>query len=133
MQSCISGDDFHELVMNHVGANTGIWCCFEKAMSVAPEGKKLLLDVAAMSDGEAQLLTDGLTAQEEKIENDGTSAGTGWQAKAQRETHFPVELIERAYEIDIFRAQSSRPVDWLRILASVGVAVDIAGSGVGRR
>ena len=115
--------DFDDLSIKNVGANIGIWCCFEKAMSVVPDGKKLLLDVAAMSKGKAQLLTDGLTKQEEQIENDGTSAGTGWQAKARREEHFPVELIERAYEIDIFKAQSSRPVDWLRILASVGVAV----------
>ena len=87
--------------MKNVGANIGIWCCFEKAMSVVPDGKKLLLDVAAMSKGKAQLLTDGLTKQEEQIENDGTSAGTGWQVRS--EVNNSLIIVNFFHKIQNFR------------------------------
>ena len=42
---------------------TRIWCGFEQAMVV--EGKRLLLDFATVHEGEAQLLTEGVAAEDE--------------------------------------------------------------------
>ena len=41
---------------------TRIWCGFEQATVV--QGKKLLLDFATVHEGEAQLLTEGVAAQD---------------------------------------------------------------------
>ena len=42
---------------------TRIWCGFEQATVV--QGKKLLLDFATVHEGEAQLLTEGVAAEDE--------------------------------------------------------------------
>ena len=41
---------------------TRIWCGFEQGTVV--QGKKLLLDFATVHEGEAQLLTEGLAAED---------------------------------------------------------------------
>ena len=43
---------------------TRIWCCFEQA--TVAQGRKLLLDMATVQDGECVLLTDGLANDWEK-------------------------------------------------------------------
>ena len=48
-------------------------CCFEEAVTVLHLGSRqvatrLLLDIATTTDGEAQLLTDGFTEEEEEMQ-----------------------------------------------------------------
>lgn len=99
-----------------------VWCCFELAMAltdlVTPQGR-FLLDIATVSQGAAELLTDGMVPSELKNEH-CVCAGAGGKAKAKREETFPIELIQRALEIDIVAASASREVDKLRILNSIG-------------
>ena len=60
-------------------------------------GHRLLLDIACAWQGEAELLTDGLTANEERMEQQHRQVVHnvgGWAAKGQREANFPVELIQ---------------------------------------
>ena len=87
---------------------TRIWCGFEQATVV--QGKKLLLDFATVHKGKAQLLTDGLaTPQEYEY---------GFR-KAARERNFPLNLMEKGYDIDITKANASIPEDKQRILESI--------------
>ena len=52
---------------------TRIWCGFEQATVV--QGKKLLLDFATVHEGKAQLLTEGVAAEDEAVRLDmGPSA-----------------------------------------------------------
>ena len=98
-----------------------VWCCFELAMAltdlVTPNGR-LLLDIATVSQGNAQLLTDGLAPMELYNEH-CVCAGAGGKEKAKREEAFPIELVQKALGIDIAKASASREVDRLRILNSI--------------
>ena len=73
---------------------TRIWCCFEFAMVVL--GKKLLLDFATVHDGEPQLLTEGFASEREKQDP---------RFKLNRESGFPLRLMEKGYDIQIELAQ----------------------------
>ena len=87
---------------------TRIWCGFEQATVV--QGKKLLLDFATVDEGEAQLLTEGLAA------SDNRSA----ERKMRRELDFPIDLIETGYsKIRIQDSEASVPDDKTRILDSI--------------
>ena len=55
---------------------TRIWCGFEQATVV--QGKKLLLDFATVHEGEAQLLTEGVAAQD----LEAAGASPGWALSA---------------------------------------------------
>lgn len=62
----------------------------------------------------AELLTDGLTELEEN--EDEESRGRGWRMKVNREASFPLPMIKRGLRISILNAQSSQPIDKIRIL-----------------
>ena len=81
-------------------------CCFEQASVV--QGKQLLLDFATVRDGQAQLLTEGLAHKMEAT-----------QIKAARERGFPLELMEKGYEVDIRSAEASKAEDKQHILNSI--------------
>ena len=85
-----------------------IWCCFELAMVIL--GKKLLLDFATVHDDKPQLLTEGFASPEE--ENNP-------QQKSNREYRFPLELMEKGYDIRIEEAEASQEKDKRSILNSI--------------
>ena len=72
------------------------------------QGKQLLLDFATVRDGQAQLLTEGLAHKMEAT-----------QIKAARERGFPLELMEKGYEVDIRSAEASKAEDKQHILNSI--------------
>ena len=76
---------------------TRIWCCFEQATVV--KGKALKLDFGTVANGKAELLTEGFAH-----ENEADSI------KAHRERGFPLELMEKGYQLDITKADASSPV-----------------------
>eukprot|EP00439_Symbiodinium_sp_Y106_P067743 s1153_g11.t1 len=95
---------------------------------VAPQGL-FLLDIATVSHGAAELLTDGMVPSEVHNETLGESEGyRAFYQKAFNQLEFTLSwflplrfwLIQRALEIDIVAASASREVDKLRILNSIG-------------
>ncbi|CAK9076488.1 unnamed protein product [Durusdinium trenchii] len=104
-----------------------MWCCYEESVVVS-EGHRLLLDIACAWQGEAELLTDGLTANEERMEQQHRQVVHnvgGWAAKGQREANFPVELIQEGLRICISQASASREEDRRRILNSIAGQPDL--------
>ena len=79
---------------------TRIWCGFEQA--TVAQGKKLLLDIATVHNGEPELLTDGFA-----YELEDQAEGQKMHVKAEREKHFPVALIEKAYTIQVEFGEAS--------------------------
>lgn len=89
-----------------------IWCCFEEAMIV--EGETLLLDIATVVDKNAVVLTDGFV---DKDTRDGEEYAL--ENKRERESGFPLELLEKGYQIDIRNAESCHQADKRRILNTI--------------
>merc|ERR1712166_1409220 len=79
--------------------------------------KKLHLDIATVVDNRPQLLTEGFTDEEKKL--DEGRAGFGSMQKNCREEGFPAEVIEHGYRIDVCTAQASRDEDKRRILNTI--------------
>ena len=99
---------------------TRIWCCFEEAMIVSEGKKSLLLDISAVVNGKGIVLTDGLV-------NSDLSYGPKFtlEAKRERETGFPLNLLEKGFSIDIRRASASHKPDIRRILNVIAGTPDI--------
>ena len=97
-----------------------IWCCFEQAMIVEDheqQQQRMLLDIATVgSDGKAVVITDGRRAVEVDIQEGPQFA---LEFKRDRESGFPLELLEQGYEIDICAAQAAREDDRRSILGSI--------------
>ena len=96
--------------------------------------KKLMLDfVTVVPSGrrhnEAQLITEGLTAEEQATEdkaiekNEAWKVGEGYKAKSEREARFPLQLLEQGYSIDITKAEASREDDRKSILNCIAGGV----------
>ena len=89
--------------------------------------KKLMLDFVTVVDNEAQLITEGLSAEEQATEDKWTKAvgrpGKGYEAKSEREALFPLQLLERGYSIDITKAEASREGDRKSILNCIAGGV----------
>ena len=91
---------------------TRIWCGFEQA--TVAQGKKLLLDIATVHNGEPELLTDGFAYELPKDEETQTfedlqfdSEAVKMEIKTYREKHFPVALLEKAYTIRVELGKAS--------------------------
>ena len=96
---------------------TRVWCCFEEAMIVV-DGRRHKLDIATVVKGVGpQLLTEGLIAAEAAKE--ARFSGYGYRLKTKREQKFPLELLERAYELDITKASASVKKDFKRIINTI--------------
>ncbi|CAE7036113.1 pcrA [Symbiodinium natans] len=114
------------LILDGLGPATPfrrMWCCFEKSLVVSSFGRDrdrhLLLDVACTHEGKPELLTDGLTAEEARMEEAHRKVAansSGWLAKSQREGTFPVQLLQEGFQICIQKASASREEDRRRIL-----------------
>ena len=92
--------------------------------------KKLMLDFVTVVENEAQLITEGLSAEEQATEDKWTKRGRpgkGYKAKSEREALFPLQLLERGYSIDITKAEASREDDRKSILNCIagGVAPEL--------
>jgi len=90
---------------------TRAWCVWTMAMFVQEEEegrKKLPLDLAAVHEGEARVLTDGFATPKEEPHH-----------KTRREMNFPLELVEKGSKIDITTAHVSRPENKQRLLGSI--------------
>lgn len=101
-----------------------IWCCFEEAMIVNDGEKNLLLDISTVVNGKGVVLTDGL------VESDQTHGPKfALEAKRERESDFPLHLLEKGYQIDIRQASASHEPDIGRILNAIaGVSAEKLGS-----
>ena len=59
--------------------------------------KKLKLDVVTVENGAAQLITEGLTEEEqsdEELRRESRWLSSGYEKKSQREANFPLPLLE---------------------------------------
>ena len=79
---------------------TRIWCGFEQA--TVAQGKKLLLDIATVHNGEPELLTEGFAYELEDQDEEQKV-----YIKKNREKHFPLALIEKAYTIRVELGEAS--------------------------
>ena len=95
---------------------------------IVQSDKHLLLDFVTVVDKKAQLITEGLTAEEQATEDKaqgggggpfGPQPGDGYAAKSRREAGFPLQLLERGYTIDITQANASREDDKRIILNTI--------------
>lgn len=87
---------------------------------IVQSNKHLLLDFVTVVDNEAQLITEGLTAEEQATEDrGGIWIGYGYKAKSEREAGFPLQLLERGYTIDVTQANASREDDKRIILNTI--------------
>ena len=89
---------------------TRIWCAFEEATAVtmddaARPGKgHFLLDIATVPSDtpeKAELLTDGLSPEEQKLEaryKGYAYQKSGWLAKSEREQSFPIDVVYEALQ-----------------------------------
>ena len=97
-----------------------IWCCFEQA--TVAQGKKLLLDIATVQDGEPELLTDGVAYDIHRCPepNEGPlHPSYAEYIKGMREKHFPLELATRSFGTELQKAEASMPADRTRILNTI--------------
>lgn len=86
--------------------------------------KKLMLDFVTVVDNKAQLITEGLSAEEQATEDKGGFwIGDGYEAKSEREAAFPLQLLEQGYSIDITKAEASREDDRKSILNTIAGGV----------
>ncbi|CAE8653516.1 unnamed protein product [Polarella glacialis] len=80
----------------------------------------LQLDIATVDgEGTAQLMTQGLTKQEKKMEEIGgldLYRPSGWRAKSEREKCFPLELVSKGLTVKITDAKASQASDRTHIL-----------------
>jgi len=88
-----------------------IWCCFEEAVVLLGHVGEKRLDIAAVKQGKAELLTDGL------LEEDKRKGGL--VAQTRREASFPSSVVMSGLNVHIFDAEASNPVDKNRILNSL--------------
>ena len=61
------------------------------------------------------MLTTGVTLKDTESDT-STTHKDGWSKKMARERGFPFEVIQKAYDLDIFDAKSTAQVDRARIL-----------------
>ena len=70
---------------------------------IVQSDKKLMLDFVTVVDNEAQLITEGLSAEEQATEDEAVEkeyswqVGKGYKAKSEREAAFPLQLLEQGY------------------------------------
>jgi len=96
-----------------------IWCNFEVSMATDQVNNLLLDIVAANSQGELHVLTDGMTSMEKKKEV--ASKECPWQesgrtAQAKREEKFPIEVMLEAFNVRVLDAKCSSEQDRCHIL-----------------
>eukprot|EP00930_Biecheleria_cincta_P037732 TRINITY_DN25928_c0_g1_i1.p1 TRINITY_DN25928_c0_g1~~TRINITY_DN25928_c0_g1_i1.p1 ORF type:complete len:736 (-),score=161.39 TRINITY_DN25928_c0_g1_i1:83-2290(-) len=73
------------------------WCLWEVSLGAFELRKPL--ELAACTTAGASVLTSGLTAYEEKLEN--KTQGLGYRMKAQRERNFPVDRLASALSLAV--------------------------------
>lgn len=92
-----------------------LWCDFEASLLLDQPAAPLDFAILAGSGAlGAQVLTHGLTQEEEGMEE--KSPGAGSRAKAARESGFPLSVLQAALAINVVQAEASVEVDRERIL-----------------
>ncbi|CAE7540757.1 FBL4 [Symbiodinium pilosum] len=102
---------------------TRIWCAFEAYVALVdrPQEEVMLLDISCYHDKTTYILTDGLAANEAKIQERGnelSALALAQSLKSLREMCFPVAVFERGLSLELHHAQASRDLDRRRILNS---------------
>lgn len=96
-------------------ALTRVWCAFEETMCLEQAGPPL--DIATCASRGVELLTKGLTCDEEGLE--ANTPGAGLRSKSTRERGFPLDIVEAGLCFDITKAKASVASDRTRILNCV--------------
>jgi len=92
-----------------------VWCGFEAALCLDLPSPSL--DIATFNGANAELLTYGMTEEEEKL--DLHNPGRGIRAKAVREAGFPIEIAEAGLSIQIEKAEASKEEDKALLINSL--------------
>lgn len=88
------------------------WCALEETAVL--DRPHVDLDIAAFSNSKSHILTQGLTEDEEEL--DQARSGDGLRAKNLREMDFPVELVEPALTAEIHKGEATSEEDRHRVL-----------------
>lgn len=89
-----------------------IWCAFEQTMCL--DRSDAPLDFSVCRNSKAQVLTHGLTQEEEDLETQ--HPGQGVRAKFAREADFPIEVLETGMQQELQKGEASQEEDRTRIL-----------------
>ncbi|CAK9033800.1 unnamed protein product [Durusdinium trenchii] len=91
------------------------WCLYETAMTV--DTNLAMVDVACINGFAAELITHGLTEDEEKMETQ--RPGHGVRAKLAREANFPMEIAEAGLGVQVEKSEAWSEEDKKLILHSI--------------
>mmetsp|Transcript_62889 Transcript_62889/g.138466 ORF Transcript_62889/g.138466 Transcript_62889/m.138466 type:complete len:716 (-) Transcript_62889:87-2234(-) len=92
-----------------------IWCTFEETLCFDWPGTPL--DISIWYGAKAEIITQGLTEEEDKMELH--KRGEGIKAKLAREATFPIEIAEAGMEAELQKGDASVEEDRGRILNSI--------------
>jgi len=91
------------------------WCLYETAMTV--DTNLAMVDVACIHSTGAELITHGLTEEEEKMETQ--RPGYGVRSKLAREANFPMEVAEAGLGVQVEKSEAWTEDDKSLILHSI--------------
>ncbi|CAL1172005.1 unnamed protein product [Cladocopium goreaui] len=99
---------------------TRTWCTFELALCL--DCTALCVDVCAVRNKDAEVLTCGLTSQE--ICSSKYCPGVGIHLKQQRERNFPLEVAKAALDFSIEKTHASREEERQRLLGCMALPLE---------
>mmetsp|Transcript_82629 Transcript_82629/g.130205 ORF Transcript_82629/g.130205 Transcript_82629/m.130205 type:complete len:736 (-) Transcript_82629:115-2322(-) len=107
---------FHLLLVLDEQATTfsRIWCGFEESACLDRATTPLDMAVYSSSNSRACILTQGLTEDEEELEN--RTRGEGIRAQSAREAEFPLSVAEVGLTVDFHKGEATNDDDRHRIL-----------------
>jgi len=105
----------HKNDSSHTAPFHRLWCLMEEYLLITGSwGRRLMLDIATTHGIEAQILTDGLTEREQRLED--KRSGEGSRCKMERESTFPIEVVEEGLNLNVESAKASLDSDRAYIL-----------------
>lgn len=115
----------HVLLVLEDQANTfsRIWCGFEESACLDRATTPLDMAVFSQSNSRVHVLTQGLTEDEEELEN--RNPGDGLRAQSAREADFPLNVAEVGLTADLHKGEATNDEDRHRIL-NVIAGTDLA-------
>ncbi|CAE7332125.1 FBL4 [Symbiodinium natans] len=124
------------LILDDVAERSGpatpfkrIWCAFEEyvALSSRQGQKPLLLDIAAFHGNKPELLTDGVTEEDERMARQLGAGHPAGKVRGDREKYFPLEVLKAGLCLELEKAEASQEADRIHILNAIaGRALDEA-------
>jgi len=117
------------LILDDVAERSGpatpfkrIWCAFEEYVALSSrqgEQKPLLLDIAAYHGSKPEILSDGVTEEDERLARQLGAGHPAAKVRGDREKHFPLEVLKAGLSLELEKAQASQEADRVHILNAI--------------